>query len=89
MRTGKGRMRKSDVVVVTREREVITRREELRIGRDQERPDRFTLATWSENYEGQLKQSSHLFTVDRATLAKIRDAISSILDGGEQGAAAE
>ena len=81
MRASNAKKRDTDVVVCVREHEVIRRREELRIGQDTEREDFYTLQTWGENYENKLVPMSRVFSVNRATLMKLRAAIDGILSG--------
>ena len=84
MRMTKAKAHDTDTVIVTREREGVIHRQELRIGKDPEREGYYTLAAWSENYKGELAPYSQIFTVDKGTLAKIRDAITGILDEGAE-----
>ena len=79
MRARKGKARDTDVVICTRERKILVRREELRIGKVEGREGFYTLQLWGENYEDKLQPFSQIFTADKATLAKIRDALNDVL----------
>jgi len=79
MKKGRLKAQSSDVVIATREHQVVQTHEELRIGCSQERPDCFTLSVWREGFHGELVCYSDYFTVDRATLVKIRDGIDTVL----------